>query len=221
MAAAPASGMARVLVVEDDESAAIFVKRVLERAGFAPSWVLDADQASLLLADDDFDVLLTDVRLPGRSGIDLVEQARSAKPAMPIAVMTSFNEVGLETRARARGADDFFEKPIAPTALVSRLTALARGSRRLGDGEGANLLRAAERRAGALPATTGVEADGHGSARRMPRAAPQVFRRIGRPGGIMSPVPLWASAAPVVSHIMSSSGPIISLGTSAAWTYPD
>lgn len=60
----------RVLIVEDDESAAVFVTRVLERAGFESSWAIDADQASVLLADTNFHVLLTDFRLPGRSGLE-------------------------------------------------------------------------------------------------------------------------------------------------------
>ncbi|MGO9196617.1 MAG: response regulator [Acidimicrobiales bacterium] len=114
----------RVLIVEDDESAAVFVTRVLERAGFESSWAIDADQASVLLADTNFHVLLTDFRLPGRSGLELVSETRTMQPEIGIAVMTSFNEPDLERRARSRGADDFFEKPLTGSTLVSRIATL-------------------------------------------------------------------------------------------------
>jgi CheY-like chemotaxis protein len=120
----------RVLVVEDDESAAVFVTRVLDRAGFESSWAVDADEATVLLSSSHYDVLLTDFRLPGRSGLELVRETRGSQPAIGIAMMTSFNETGLEGRARSFGADDFFEKPLVPSSLVSRVEHLAGRSRR-------------------------------------------------------------------------------------------
>lgn len=115
---------ASVLVVEDDESAATFVTRVLQRAGITSVWTIDAEHASDLLATESFDVLLTDIRLPGRSGLDLAQEARANRPGIGIAMMTSYNEAGLERRARSLGADDFFEKPLTPSSLVSRIVSL-------------------------------------------------------------------------------------------------
>lgn len=114
----------RVLVVEDDESSAVFVTRVLDRAGFDSAWAIDAEQATTMLADDGYDVLLTDFRLPGRSGLELVREARDLQPGLGIVMMTAFNEGGLEPAARTSGADDFFEKPIAASSLVSRVDRL-------------------------------------------------------------------------------------------------
>jgi CheY-like chemotaxis protein len=111
----------RVLVVEDDESTALFVIRVLSRNGFDAAWVTDAEQASERLDSEPFDVLLADCRLPGRSGLELARHARLCQPALGIAVMTSFADIGMETMARESGADDFFEKPLHFFNLVARI----------------------------------------------------------------------------------------------------
>jgi CheY-like chemotaxis protein len=119
----------RVLVVEDDESTAMFVTRVLSRHGFDAAWVMDAEQASHRLQQEPFDVLLADCRLPGRSGIELARETRRSQPRIGIAVMTSYAEGGTEDRARASGADDFFEKPLHSSTLVPRVRALVTQSR--------------------------------------------------------------------------------------------
>jgi len=99
--ATQAEDTGRVLVVEDDESTALFVTRVLRRHGVNAAWVVDAEQASVLLADQSYDVLLADYRLPGRSGIELAADARRLIPEMRIAVMTSFSACDMEQAARS------------------------------------------------------------------------------------------------------------------------
>ncbi|MGH9172278.1 MAG: response regulator transcription factor [Acidimicrobiales bacterium] len=114
----------RVLVVEDDESTALFVTLVLKRHGFDASWVMDAEQATQRLANESFDVLLADCRLPGRSGVDLARETRRARPGIGIGIMTSYAETETESTARSNGADDFFRKPLHSSNLVSRIEAL-------------------------------------------------------------------------------------------------
>jgi len=123
------ASLGRVLVVEDDESTALFVTRVLSRNGFDAAWVMDAEQASERLENEPFDVLLADCRLPGRSGLELAQEARRSRPCIGIAVMTSFNEGGTADSARASGADDFFEKPLHSSSLVVRIRDLVTRSR--------------------------------------------------------------------------------------------
>jgi DNA-binding response OmpR family regulator len=122
----------RVLVVEDDESTALFVTRVLSRSGFDASWVCDAEQATVRMDHESFDVLLADYRLPGRSGMDLARDTRQACPAMGIAVMTSFAEGDTADEAIASGADDFLEKPLHSSNLVARMSDLVSRSRSAG-----------------------------------------------------------------------------------------
>ena len=127
--AVKAEDAGRVLVVEDDESTALFVTRVLRRHGVNAAWVVDAEQASVLLADQSYDVLLADCRLPGRSGIELAADARRLLPEMRVAVMTSFSARDMEQAARSSGADDFFEKPLHSANFVARMTELVHASR--------------------------------------------------------------------------------------------
>ncbi len=224
----------KVLVVEDDESAAVFVTRVLARAGFDSFWAADADEATSMLANDRYDVLLADFRLAGRSGLELVRKTRDAQPAVRIAVMTSFNETGLESRARSLGADDFFEKPLVPSILVSRIGHLADLSRSgaphtaevpraIGTTRRSTMARgprSAPLDTPKIPSdrSSGCEeaAKGHGSGHgdnAAPAAPPPL------PG--LGAVPLWTSAMPVVSHIASEYRPVTLPQTSAAWSFAD
>jgi DNA-binding response OmpR family regulator len=118
-----------VLVVEDDESTALFVTRVLSRNGFDAAWVMDAEQATERLGSECFDVLLADYRLPGQSGMELARATRRSQPDIGIAVMTSFAETGTEEEVRTIGADDFFEKPLHSSTLVTRIRDLVSRSR--------------------------------------------------------------------------------------------
>ncbi|MHB1887297.1 MAG: response regulator transcription factor, partial [Acidimicrobiales bacterium] len=126
----------RVLVVEDDESTALFVTRVLTRNGFEASWVTDAEQASERLGREAFDVLLADFRLPGSSGMDLARHTRQSMPSLSIAVMTSFADSHTEQTALSSGADDFFEKPLHSSNFVARIGALVTRSRAAGERAG-------------------------------------------------------------------------------------
>lgn len=115
------AGPGRVLVVEDDESTALFVTTVLSRHGIDASWVTDAEQASERLEAEVFDVLLADYRLPGQDGMELARSTRLSWPAMGIAVMTSFAETHTVETARSHGVDDFFEKPLHSSNFVARI----------------------------------------------------------------------------------------------------
>jgi len=123
----------RVLVVEDDESTALFVTRVLSRNGFEATWAMDAEQAGERLDSEPFDVLLADCRLPGRSGLELARHTRLSNPGIGIAIMTSCADVGMEDTARENGADDFFEKPLHFFNLVARIRDLVTRSMASGD----------------------------------------------------------------------------------------
>jgi len=141
--------------VEDDESTALFVTRVLSRNGFDAAWVMDAEQATERLGSEPFDVLLADYRLPGRSGVELARDTRRSQPSIGIAVMTSFAEIGTEEEVRTNGADDFFEKPLHSSTLVTRIRALVSRSR-----DGSDRVPASPPARGAFMATPAVPAPG-------------------------------------------------------------
>ncbi|MBD7917701.1 response regulator [Cellulomonas sp. Sa3CUA2] len=116
----------RVLVVEDDADTAGFVRTVLERRG-GMDVVLAGDAMSALaeVARQAPDVILTDIQMPGMSGLELLGELRSRAPGVPVAVMTAFASVDYAVEALRRNADEFLVKPVAAATLLDRVTALA------------------------------------------------------------------------------------------------
>ena len=115
----------RVLVVEDDVDTAGFVRTVLERRGGMDVVVAgDAMTALAEVARQAPDVILTDIQMPGMSGLELLGELRSRAPGVPVAVMTAFASVDYAVEALRRDADEFFVKPVAAATLLERVAAL-------------------------------------------------------------------------------------------------
>lgn len=116
----------RVLVVEDDADTAGFVRTVLERRGGMDVVVAgDAMSALAEVARQAPDVILTDIQMPGMSGLELLGELRARAPGVPVAVMTAFASVDYAVEALRRDADEFLVKPVAAATLLERVTALA------------------------------------------------------------------------------------------------
>ncbi len=94
---------ARVLVVEDDES----IRRVLEfqlgEAGHAVTSLQDGESAAQYIAANDVDCVLTDVRMPGLSGIDLLRRIGAVQPETPVIVLTAFGDMETAVEALRAG----------------------------------------------------------------------------------------------------------------------
>lgn len=116
----------RVLVVEDDADTAGFIRTVLERRG-GMEVVLAGDAMSALaeVARQAPDVILTDIQMPGMSGLELVGELRARAPGVPVAVMTAFASVEYAVEALRRDADEFLVKPVAAATLLEKMAALA------------------------------------------------------------------------------------------------
>jgi two-component system response regulator AtoC len=119
--------MPRVLVADDEEGIRTFVAECLEAVGHEVVTVADGDAALAALANEGpFDLLLTDLRMPGIDGMTLLRRAIASHPSLPIVVLTAFGTVGGAVDAMKLGARDFLEKPVRDLAtlraLVSRLT---------------------------------------------------------------------------------------------------
>ncbi len=115
----------RVLVVDDDASLAEMLTIVLRQEGFDSRMCLRGDQAVEAFRDYKPDVVLLDLMLPGRDGIDVCKEIR-AESGVPIVMLTAKGDtvdvvVGLES-----GADDYVVKPFKPKELVARIRARVR-----------------------------------------------------------------------------------------------
>lgn len=118
----------RVLVVDDDTALAEMLGIVLRGEGFEPYFVADGDKALAAFREAKPDLVLLDLMLPGRDGIEVCRLIR-AESGVPIVMLTAKSDtvdvvVGLES-----GADDYIVKPFKPKELVARIRARLRRSR--------------------------------------------------------------------------------------------
>lgn len=119
----------RVLVVEDDADTAEYTRTVLARRGMAVETTADPFTALESLARSTYDVVITDIQLPGMSGLQLLSQVHAQFPGIPVIVMTAFASVDYAVEALRKDADEFLVKPVSPSALSERVQALASAAR--------------------------------------------------------------------------------------------
>ena len=119
----------RVLVVEDDPDAARFVVSVLRgRGGFDVSHTADPAAALNRVSAESWDLVLTDVEMPGMTGLEMLESLRRVAPDLPVAVVTAHATLDNAVTALRSRADEFLDKPLLPDRLLATVTALvARG----------------------------------------------------------------------------------------------
>ena len=121
----------RVLVVEDEERIAEFVRNGLTEHGYAVDVARDGGEALDWSDIADFDVIVLDVMLPVRDGVDVCKTLRARGLRTPILMLTARDAVEDRVRGLDSGADDYLVKPFAFAELVARLRALTRREPRL------------------------------------------------------------------------------------------
>jgi diguanylate cyclase (GGDEF)-like protein len=106
-----------VLLVDDERFARTVYSDYLRAAGYDVEVAADAEAALGILTRQRFDVLLTDVILPGSSGLDLLSAAKQLDPNLEVVVITALDKVDPAVRAMKSGASDYLVKPVTPEAL--------------------------------------------------------------------------------------------------------
>ena len=119
----------RVLLVEDEAEMASWLVRAFKQTGFVPDHAPDAATAEALLAGNDYDAVVLDLRLPDKHGLALLSDIRKAGNRTPVLVLTAQGSLQDRVKGLNVGADDFLTKPFAIEELEARLTALVRRSR--------------------------------------------------------------------------------------------
>lgn len=117
--------MSRVLVVDDEAGIRKVVRDALEREGHEVATCVDGREALERLEDDEFDLIVTDLSMPGTDGLELVREARR-RSAVPILVLTVKHEEREKVRLLDAGADDYVTKPFSTAELLARARALLR-----------------------------------------------------------------------------------------------
>ena len=111
---------ARVLAVDDDQPTREMLERSLALRGFDCYVVGSAVEAAEILAREDFDLLLLDILMPGRSGMELLRVVAD-HPHMAVVVLSAFADAFAATRALKEGADDYVTKPVNLDELAVRM----------------------------------------------------------------------------------------------------
>ena len=115
-----------ILVAEDHPSVAEAVVRSLRKSGYAVDQVQDGEEAEAALEANDFDLLILDIGLPKRSGLEVLKRLRLRKSAMPVLILTALDSVKDLVAGLDAGADDYLAKPFEFEVLEARVRALMR-----------------------------------------------------------------------------------------------
>jgi two-component system OmpR family response regulator len=116
----------RILVAEDDAILADGVTRTLRQSGYAVDWVKNGVDADSALDADSFDLLILDIGLPKKSGLDVLKRLRSRDSRLPVLILTALDGVNDRVRGLDAGADDYLAKPFDLSELEARVRALVR-----------------------------------------------------------------------------------------------
>ncbi|MFM0337142.1 heavy metal response regulator transcription factor [Paraburkholderia fungorum] len=115
----------RILVIEDELKTAAYLKKGLEESGYAVDIANDGPQGLLLAQEEEYDVIVLDVMLPGMDGWTLVKTLRNTRTT-PVLFLTARDDVDDRVRGLELGADDYLVKPFAFVELLARVRTLAR-----------------------------------------------------------------------------------------------
>jgi DNA-binding NtrC family response regulator len=108
----------KVLIVDDDFIVIESCRRILEAEGIAIQKAGNAAQAREILDQETFDLMLTDIKMPGQDGFQLISQIRNTAPSMPILMMTGYLTPETVEKGRSGGAEGFIAKPFTPEELL-------------------------------------------------------------------------------------------------------
>jgi CheY-like chemotaxis protein len=107
----------KILVVDDDPVIGKSFDRVLAGKGYAVITARDGEEALSKIASDSYDVVFTDIKMPGMSGLDVAERVKASQPWLPVVIVTGYGTEANENRAKAAGVRAFLRKPLSPEMI--------------------------------------------------------------------------------------------------------
>ena len=122
--------MSRILIAEDEPRLASFLEKGLRASGFTTTVVADGPGAESLADESDFDLLILDLSLPGKDGLEVLRGMRSAGSRLPVIILTASGDPHDRVEGLESGADDYLAKPFHFEELVARVRVQLRGGDR-------------------------------------------------------------------------------------------
>lgn len=120
--------MSRILIAEDESRIASFVEKGLKSHGFTTMLATTAQETLQMALGGDFDLLLLDLGLPGKDGLEILEELRGQGEQVPIIILTARDEIQQKVAGFESGADDYVTKPFRFEELLARIRARLRQS---------------------------------------------------------------------------------------------
>jgi DNA-binding response OmpR family regulator len=121
--------MNRILIAEDEPRLASFLEKGLRSNGFVTTVADEGVKAGLMARDEDFDLLVLDLGLPGKDGTEVLRELRASGQRMPVIILTARDDVSDKVSGLEGGADDYVTKPFRFEELLARVRARLRDER--------------------------------------------------------------------------------------------
>jgi DNA-binding response OmpR family regulator len=118
--------MTRILIAEDEPRLAAFLEKGLRAQGFTTTVVSDGAAASAMAQDEEFDLLVLDLGLPGKQGAEVLRDMRLGGQRMPVLILTARDDLDSTVAGLEGGADDYVTKPFKFEELLARIRARLR-----------------------------------------------------------------------------------------------
>lgn len=111
------STLKKILVVDDDPVVGKSFDRVLSGKGYAVITASNGDEALKKLRSESYDLMFTDIKMPGMSGLEVAERVKASQPWLPVVIITGYGTEANEARAEAAGVSGFLHKPLSPEMI--------------------------------------------------------------------------------------------------------
>ncbi len=115
-----------ILVVEDEKKVASFIKKGLEEEHYSVDLAYDGDEGLYNLAINRYDLIILDIMLPKKNGLEVIKEIRSKKDSTPVIMLTAKDSLEDKIKGLDSGADDYLTKPFAFSELIARIRAILR-----------------------------------------------------------------------------------------------
>lgn len=122
--------MKNILVVDDDSTFCLMLQSYLTKYGFSVTTTGNVDTALDTVKKNEIHLILSDYRMPGKDGMEMLEELKKIDPNIPLILMTSYGDIRLAVRAMKLGAYDYITKPVNPTELLELVKASLNGNER-------------------------------------------------------------------------------------------
>lgn len=106
-----------ILIVDDEKNIRLTLTHSLEPLGFEIDTAVNGEEALTKVQNEDYGLLLMDLRLPGMNGMEVLQRIRKLRPDIQVIIITAYGTIELAVKAMKLGAADFIQKPFAPQEI--------------------------------------------------------------------------------------------------------